>query len=78
MEPSVLMSNATVTPLGERHLSPEQLAERLGVPVRTVYAWRQRVPRKGPRGIRVGRYVRYRLADVQAWEEALLDPDTAA
>ena len=72
----MLMSNATMSRPLERHLTPEDLAERLGVPVRTVYAWRQR--RKGPQGIRVGRYVRYRLADVEAWEEQLRDAEGAA
>jgi hypothetical protein len=41
------------------------------VPPRTVYNWRTRG--LGPRGIRVGRHVRYRLADVDAWLDGLAD-----
>ncbi len=56
-----------------RHLSPEQVAEREGVPVATVYQWRSR--RTGPPGFKVGRHVRYRLADVIAWEERQIAAD---
>ncbi|UPK77122.1 helix-turn-helix domain-containing protein [Nocardioidaceae bacterium SCSIO 66511] len=44
------------------------LAEYLGVPVRTLYEWRTKD--YGPKGIRVGRYVRYRAEDVHAWVDA--------
>ncbi len=50
--------------------SPEQLAEYLGVPVKTVYRWREHG--EGPRGFRVGRHVRYRARDVEAWIEQRL------
>lgn len=56
----------------ERHLTTQDLAARLGIPVQTVYGWR--VYGKGPRGMRAGKYVRYRIEDVRAWEEAQLDP----
>lgn len=46
-------------------LTPDTLAEFLGVPVATVYRWRTRGV--GPRGLKVGRHVRYRRADVEAW-----------
>ncbi len=51
----------------EKHLSPEQLAEREGVPVETVYRWNK--DGQAPPRMRMGRHVRYRLADVIAWEE---------
>lgn len=51
-----------------RHLSPAQFAERLGVPLETVYGWNKLGT--GPRRIKIGRHVRYRLADVLAWEES--------
>jgi excisionase family DNA binding protein len=50
------------------HLSPEDLAERLGVPLETVYGWNK--TGRGPQYMRVGRHVRYRLADVIAWENS--------
>ncbi len=54
----------------DRLLTVEELAECLGVPVATVYAWRYR--REGPLGFRVGKYVRYRWQDVQTWIQAQL------
>lgn len=45
--------------------TPEQVAEMLQVPLQTIYVWRTRG--KGPRGIRVGRHLRYRDADIEAW-----------
>lgn len=51
-----------------RHLTVEELAEREGVPVATIYAWNSRGT--GPRYMIIGRHVRYRLADVIQWENA--------
>jgi excisionase family DNA binding protein len=48
-----------------RLVSPEEVAMFLGVPLRTVYRWRSRGD--GPRAYRVGRHVRYRVEDVEAW-----------
>lgn len=56
------------------HLSPEDLAEREGVPLETVYRWNRL--RVGPAYMRIGRHVRYRLADVIAWEESRIVPDS--
>lgn len=50
-----------------RLLSPADVASYLGVPLRTVYAWRSRGD--GPLGYRVGRHVRFVLDDVDAWLE---------
>lgn len=46
-------------------LSPQQLADYLGVPVRTVYAWNHQGT--GPTPIRVGKHVRYRRESVEAF-----------
>lgn len=46
-------------------LSTSELATFLGVPVATIYAWRQKGC--GPKGIRIGRHVRYRKEDVDTW-----------
>ena len=48
-----------------RLLSTSEVAAFLGVPVATIYAWRQKD--YGPRGIPVGRYIRYRPTDVDDW-----------
>ena len=53
-------------------LTPAELSEELKVPLATVYAWRYR--RIGPRGIRVGKHVRYRRRDVSEWLETQADP----
>jgi len=55
-----------------RHLTTEELAERLGggISVRTIERWR--TTGYGPRPIRVGRQVRYRLKDIEDWEESQL------
>jgi excisionase family DNA binding protein len=53
-------------------LSWDELAELLQVPEKTVYSWRYRG--EGPRGVIVGRHLRYRPQDVDAWLEARTGP----
>ncbi len=55
----------------DRLLSIDEVASLLGIPTQTLYDWRTR--RKGPKALRVGRYVRYRREDVRAWIKAQLD-----
>jgi excisionase family DNA binding protein len=50
-------------------LTTEQLASYLQKPVPTLYAWRHRG--EGPPAISVGRGLRYRREDVEAWLESL-------
>jgi excisionase family DNA binding protein len=52
-----------------------EAAEYLGVPVRTLYQWRWL--RIGPPSYTVGRYVKYRPTEVEAWvdKQALLRGD---
>lgn len=57
----------------DRLMTIEEVAGYLQVPVKTLYDWRHRGC--GPRGMRVGRYARYRRDDVDAWLESCLDPD---
>ncbi|MEV8396187.1 helix-turn-helix domain-containing protein [Streptomyces sp. NPDC057596] len=54
--------------MAARMYTPETLAEYLGVPVKTVYRWNY--TGTGPVFSRVGRHVRYRPADVDAWLKA--------
>jgi excisionase family DNA binding protein len=58
----------------EKLLTLQQLAELLGVPEATVYQWRSKG--YGPRGLRVGKHVRYRPSDVEKWL-ATLDYEAA-
>lgn len=56
-------------------LTREQVAERLQLPPATLREWAARRPGKeirGPQFARIGRYVRYRLSDVIAWERERL------
>ncbi len=46
-------------------LSPADLAKYLNVPVSTVYGWNYR--KSGPRTIKIGGHIRYRMSDVQDW-----------
>lgn len=53
------------------YLSPEQIAERFGVPLSTVYNWRTKG--YGPRGIRIGRHIRYPSTELERWEREQFD-----
>lgn len=58
--------------LPQQYLTPEDLVALLRLPsVETVYQWRRKGI--GPRGFRVGRYVRFDPADVRAWVESLME-----
>ena len=46
-------------------LSTSEVAAFLGVPVATMYAWRNKG--HGPRGIKIGRYIRYRQSELDDW-----------
>jgi excisionase family DNA binding protein len=52
----------------KRLITTVELAEYLGVPMTTIYGWRQRG--EGPRGFRVGRHLRYQPDDVASWLES--------
>ncbi|WP_113717295.1 helix-turn-helix domain-containing protein [Arthrobacter dokdonensis] len=59
---------------GELH-TVQQLAARYGIPVQTVYVWRMQ--HKGPRSMKLGKRVFYRMEDILAWEESNLEPKSA-
>lgn len=52
-------------------LTVDQVAEWLGKPKATLYAWRSR--RQGPRAIRVGNVLRYRRSEVERWLDEQTD-----
>lgn len=60
----VMETNANLSGL-EPLIGIEELAEYLGVPVKTLYKWRQEGT--GPCSVRVGRHVRYFVSDVRDW-----------
>ncbi|MGV9331062.1 helix-turn-helix transcriptional regulator [Nocardia sp. NPDC003726] len=47
-------------------LSREEVAGRLKLPPKTLAEWASKG--KGPRFAKIGRFTRYRLADLEAWE----------
>lgn len=54
-----------------------ELAEALKIPKQTLYNWRAQTPPKGPKGFRVGKHLRYRRADVEAWIDGLGEFDAS-
>ncbi|MEU5047819.1 helix-turn-helix transcriptional regulator [Streptomyces griseorubiginosus] len=63
--------------LPDRYLTPEDLVTMFSLPsVETVYQWRRK--RIGPAGFRVGRYLRFNPAAIQAWEAERTALDDAA
>jgi predicted DNA-binding transcriptional regulator AlpA len=57
--------------VNERWLSRQELADRYGLPVKTLAQWASKGT--GPRYARMGRHVRYRLSDVIDWETKRVD-----
>ncbi|MBT2748261.1 helix-turn-helix domain-containing protein [Lysobacter sp. ISL-50] len=63
--------------MSSTHLSTEQLAARWDVTVDTIERWRSEGI--GPRFLKVTRAIRYRLSDVEAFEEvSVRSPQDAA
>jgi excisionase family DNA binding protein len=52
-------------------LSTDEVAERLKIPKKTLASWA--AAQRGPRFARMGRYRRYRLSDLLAWEQSKVD-----
>jgi len=56
-------------------LTAAEVADYLGVPIATLYQWRHRGA--GPRGLRVGRHLRYRSRDVEEYLVRLANDEQA-
>jgi predicted DNA-binding transcriptional regulator AlpA len=50
-----------------RYMTAEQVSAEFQIPLKTLYRWRATTPAKGPRAIRVGRWLRYSRAEVERW-----------
>lgn len=48
--------------------TPEEVSEHYGIPMATLYQWRHRGT--GPRSAKIGRHIRYRWVDVDAYFDA--------
>ncbi len=55
-------------------LTVDEVSEYLGVPKATIYSWSSRG--LGPRRYKVGKYLRYRRSDVDAWVDQQAAPTT--
>lgn len=53
--------------ISDQLIDPAAVAGELGVPEKTLAQWRYLG--KGPRFIKVGRFIRYRIRDVERWLE---------
>lgn len=61
------MPTKTSEPERKPWIEAADIAAEIGVPLATVYLWNHKGT--GPRFYRLGRHVRYRRADVDAWLE---------
>jgi excisionase family DNA binding protein len=48
----------------EKLLTAQEVADLLGVPIRSLYDWG---PKRRPPAARVGKHLRFRAADVERW-----------
>ncbi|WP_129787734.1 helix-turn-helix domain-containing protein [Promicromonospora panici] len=62
------MTTHTAIPTAHVLLTPQEVADLLRIPVRSLYVQRS-AGRPTPPGVKIGRHLRYRLADVEAWVE---------
>jgi excisionase family DNA binding protein len=60
----------------DRLLTAQEVAAFLGVPMQTLYQWRVRGG--APRAVKVGRHLRFRREDVDAWVERHSDERAGA
>ncbi len=66
------MTDATINTGLEKMLSTRELAEYLGVAPQAIYDLR--CDGRGPRAVHVGRELRYRVSEIEAWIERLSEP----
>lgn len=57
-------------------LSPQGLAKYLDLPLSTIYRWNY--AGGGPKRLKIGRHVRYRLTDVAQWLDEQAEPRRSA
>jgi len=63
-----VMDQKTISPLPYVMLSEEQVADLLGVSIRTVQGWRSKNRKvKGPKFVKVGGRIRYRSTAISEW-----------
>lgn len=68
-----MTTNSVINEATPHLISPAELAAALGVPLATIYTWRSRG--YGPPAVKVGKHLRWRREDVEAWLEERRDLD---
>ena len=63
----VMIDSMQIKSSGKKFLSPKELAEYMGLSVHTIYLWIQL--RKIPHN-KIGKLVRFNLAEIDAWLKA--------
>jgi excisionase family DNA binding protein len=63
------------TQAAPRLLSPQEVANFLGIPLGSLYQWRTKGT--APRAVKVGRHIRFRQEDLDAWVERQADEPRA-
>ena len=69
------MRDDTPTTALKKMLSTSELAEYLGVAPQAIYDLR--CDGRGPRAVHVGRELRYRVSEIEAWLERMSEPEPA-
>ena len=54
-------------------LSPQDLSDLLMIPLATIYRWHSRGD--GPKAMKLGRHLRYRMIEVERWLDSCADDD---
>jgi hypothetical protein len=67
---SILVDTSVTLPASPIWLSRKELAQRWNIPAQTLA--QHACEGRGPRYMRIGRHVRYSLADIEAYEAAIL------
>jgi excisionase family DNA binding protein len=57
-------------------MTTDELSEFLRIPRASIYRWRQ--DGSGPKAVRVGKHLRWRRSDVEAWLDGLAQDDRRA
>ncbi len=58
----------------EPFIGVRELAVYVGVPEQTIYSWKARG--KAPPAYRVGKYLKFRVSDIEEWLERLREEET--
>jgi excisionase family DNA binding protein len=70
-EPEMTAPKLAVSEVPDPLMTTEGVAGYFQLPIASIYSWRARG--EGPRAIRVGKHLRWRKSDIDAWLERQAD-----